>query len=300
MHPVLILVPAAALILGPRLWVSHVLKQHNRKEGDIPVTAGELARELLDLHGLQQVKVESTDIGDHYDPKARAVRLTRDKIDRKTLTAVTTAAHEVAHAIQHASDYGPFVWRGRLVRIAQVAGEAGFILLISVPITAMASRRPVPPIVVGSAALAMLGTGVAAQLAALPSELDASFGRALPMLEENYINGNQIKDARKILTACSLTYIASSLVSILNIWPWLGRPAAASTPLISPGPAGSPIPASSSAGRTVKHPTATGSRKRPTRRRRRRQPGITAVLVRRLGKPLIREVLRYSRRHTRG
>ena len=62
MNPVLILVPAAALIMGPRLWVSHVLKQHNRKEEDLPLTARELARELLDAHDLQRVKVESTDV----------------------------------------------------------------------------------------------------------------------------------------------------------------------------------------------------------------------------------------------
>lgn len=72
MHPVLILVPAAALIPGPRLWLRHVLKQHNRKENELP-----------DAHDLQPVRVESTGIGDHYDPGARAVRLTRDKIDRK-------------------------------------------------------------------------------------------------------------------------------------------------------------------------------------------------------------------------
>ena len=83
MHPVLILVPAAALIPGPRLWLRHALKQHNRNENELPVTARELARELPDAHDLQPVRVESTGIGDHYDPGARAVRLTRDKIDRK-------------------------------------------------------------------------------------------------------------------------------------------------------------------------------------------------------------------------
>jgi len=233
MHPAFVLVPAAALILGPQLWVRHVLGQHDRKEEDSLGTAGELARELLDRHHLRTVKVESTDLGDHYDPEARAVRLTRDKMARKTLTAVTTAAHEVGHALQHASGYAPFVWRTRLAKVAQVTGQAGSITLLAAPIAAVVSRHPIHPVVIGAAAIAMMGTGVVAQMATLPTELDASFGRALPMLRDGYISREQEKAARKILTACSLTYIASSLAGVLTVWRWfpggmgarMGRPA---------------------------------------------------------------------------
>ena len=87
MHPIAIILPAAALITGPRLWVNHVLKQYNRKEENLPGTAAQLARELLDAQGLHDVAVERTDLGDHYDPRARVVRLNRDKFERKPLTA---------------------------------------------------------------------------------------------------------------------------------------------------------------------------------------------------------------------
>jgi hypothetical protein len=223
MHPLLIIVPAAALVVGPRIWVNRVLRQHNSRKTAYPGTAAELARELLDNNRLPQVKVERTDLGDHYDPQTRTVRLARDKYDRNSLTAQTAAAHEVAHAIQHHGNYGPFIWRMRLVKVAQVTGEAGFVLLLSAPVTAMFSRQPLPPLIIGTAALAMLGTGMAVQLVALPSELDASFRKALPMLQAGYIDAAQLGEARKILTACSLTYVASSLVSVLHIWPWLGR-----------------------------------------------------------------------------
>ncbi|MGD2173665.1 MAG: zinc metallopeptidase, partial [Gammaproteobacteria bacterium] len=82
-----------ALIYGPQLWVRWVLNRHNRlPESNFPGTGGELARHLLDRYDLKEVSVEITDLGDHYDPMARAVRLTRDKHDGKTLTAITVAA----------------------------------------------------------------------------------------------------------------------------------------------------------------------------------------------------------------
>lgn len=222
MHPLLLLVPVAALVLGPRLWVKRVLKQHNRKENESFPSGGELAKELLARHNLQRVKIESSDSGDHYDPKAKAVRLTRDKIERKTLTAITTAAHEVAHALQDASGYPPFVWRMRLVTVAQTTGQFGSVILIAVPALALFTRQIMPPVLIGSVAFAMLATGMAAQLVALPTELDASFGRAMPLLKDGYITERQAKDAKTILVASSLTYVASSLLSVLNFWPWLG------------------------------------------------------------------------------
>ena len=289
-HPVIIIIPVAALIFGPRLWVRHVLNQHDRGDENVSMTARELARQLLDRQQLHSVKVEATDMGDHYDPHAKAVRLNRDKIDRKTLTAATTAAHEVAHALQDASGYGPFVWRTRLVKVAQVTVEIGSVMLLAVPVTALVTRRPVPPMVVGTAAISVLGAGVTSQLAALPSELDASFGRALPMLQDGLVSAGQLKDARKILVACSLTYIASSLAAVLSLWPWLGRPRL--TSMNRPGMTALDAPADSVARKHNK--LAQRAPQGPNRAtRERKKPGLVEDLVRQVGKPLIRSWFRF-------
>ncbi|MEN8179592.1 MAG: zinc metallopeptidase [Pseudomonadota bacterium] len=235
MHPAVILIPVAAVILGPRIWVARVLKQHNHEDESLSDSAADLARAWLDAHQLQLVKVEITDLGDHYDPKAKAVRLTRDKFDRKSLTAVTTAAHEVSHALQDAADYAPFVWRTRLASLAQASGQVGTVILLSVPAAALFFRRPIPPVLIGATLFGMLGTGLALQLTALQSELDASFKRALPMLQDGAINTSRVQDAKKILIACSLTYVASSILSVLNIWPWLGAGGALRAHSLQPG-----------------------------------------------------------------
>ena len=95
-----------ALIFGPQVWIRRVLRQHGVDRPDLPGTGGELARHLLDEAGLQAVLVEPTDLGDHYDPDTRAVRLKREHHDGKSITAVAVAAHEVAHAVQHAREEG--------------------------------------------------------------------------------------------------------------------------------------------------------------------------------------------------
>lgn len=289
MHPAVIIIPAAALIVGPRLWVNRVLKRYDQNELDGSGTAAEVARSLLDDRNLQAVKVERTDLGDHYDPDARSVRISRDKHDRKSLTAVTTAAHEVGHALQHATQYTPFVWRIHLTKVARVAGEVGSIMLLSVPVAALATRNPVPAYVIGFAALGILGTGMAVQLVTLPTEFDASFNKAMRMLEDGYVNGEQLAGARKILLACSMTYVAASLASVLNVWPWLPRRSMA----ISGG--GIQLVAS---GRVECRLPRRRNRAAPPKKiniSNRAKTSTGSTVVRRVGKPLIRSWFRLSR-----
>ena len=120
------------LIYGPQLWVQRVLKHHNRfPEANFPGTGGELARHLLDRYDLQEVRVEITDFGDHYDPLEKAVRLTRDKYEGTTMTAITVAAHECGHAFQHAAAEPLFMMRTRLAGASVIAQRVGSFLLFA-------------------------------------------------------------------------------------------------------------------------------------------------------------------------
>src|SRR5262245_41426413 len=122
----LLIVVLLAVVFGPQWWIRRVLRRHGVERPDFPGTGAELARHLLDAAGLQHVKVESTEHGDHYDPEAQAVRLTPPHHGGRSVAAVAVAAHEVSHAVQHARGEAAFALRWRLARhfgwIDRVAG----------------------------------------------------------------------------------------------------------------------------------------------------------------------------------
>ncbi len=198
------------------------MAKYNRKpEDNFPGNGSELARHLLDSFNLNTVKVEISAQGDHYDPGTRSVRLTGDKYNGRTLTAITTAAHEVGHAIQHATDDPLLRWRTRLVVVASTSQKLGSFLLFAAPLLTLATRAPSAGAITLVAAFLIMGMNVLVQLVTLPVELDASFKKALPLLKAGYLTADQHRAAERILRAAALTYLSASLAGLLNFWRWL-------------------------------------------------------------------------------
>jgi Zn-dependent membrane protease YugP len=209
-------------IFGPGIWVKHVLKKYSQPEDRYEGTGASLARHLLDQHGLQSVKVEPTESGDHYDPVEKVVRLTPDKHDGRSLTAITVAAHEVGHAIQDHERYPPLAWRTRLVKATSGIEKIGAGVLIISPFLGALTRIPALGLLTFAAGLLTLGTSAVIHFVTLPTEFDASFNRALPMLDKHRILKTPDRPhARRLLRAAALTYVSVSLMSLLNIARWL-------------------------------------------------------------------------------
>ena len=216
-----LIIIAAVVLFGPHLWARHVLNRYNRQEY-FSGSGLDLARLAVERLNLSDITVEMTETGDHYDPEKKAIRLTPQVCDRKTLTAVVVAAHEIGHAIQDRSGYRPLRARTRMVRTAQKVERFGAIAMIAVPVLAGITRAPSIGFLMLICGLATLGIPVVVHLLTLPTEFDASFKRALPMLiSEGYIPPEDIPAARKILIACALTYVANSLIGLLNVWRWI-------------------------------------------------------------------------------
>ena len=210
------------VVFGPGIWVQRVLEKYSTPEDRYGGTGASLARHLLDKHGLQSVVVEPTDAGDHYDPMAKAVRLTPDKHDGCSLTAITVAAHEVGHALQDHHNYPPLKWRTRLVRATSRIEKLGAALLVVSPFMGLLTHAPALGLLTLLAGLLTLGTSAAVHFVTLPTEFDASFNRALPLLDRHRILKSVDRPhARRLLMAAALTYVSASLMSLLNIARWI-------------------------------------------------------------------------------
>jgi hypothetical protein len=216
-----LIIIAVAVLFGPHLWARHVLNRYNRREY-FSGSGIDLARLVVERLNLSEVTVEMTDTGDHYDPVGKTICLTKSVCGRKTLTAVVVAAHEIGHAIQDQSGYKPLKTRTRMIGTAQKLERVGAIIMMAVPVLAGITRAPSVGILMLIGGFATLCIPVLVHLLTLPTEFDASFKRALPMLTSgSYIPPEDYPAARKILIACALTYVASSLIGLLNVWRWI-------------------------------------------------------------------------------
>ena len=220
---ILVVVLVAGLVFWPSYWVKKVLTKYHKPDDLFPGTGGELAVHLLEQLKIDGVTVEETKPGqDHYDPSTKVVRLSPDNFNGKSLTAITVAAHEVGHAMQHESGYRLFKLRNTLVHIAYHTEKLGSIAIFAMPIITLLTRSTVAGGFLFLLGILGIAFGTLVHLVTLPVEWDASFRRAMPVLVKGeYINDAQSKHAHKILKAAALTYVAGSLASLLNFYRWL-------------------------------------------------------------------------------
>lgn len=213
----------AILVYLPSFWVRHVMSKYSKELEDLPGTGGELAAHLVKRFELEGISVEETDpMRDHFDPQDKAVRLSPDNFNGRSLTAVAVAAHEVGHAIQFHRKEKIFELRSRYLPTANALNRAGIAIMWLFPVIGLLLRSPFAVGMVIALSILLQLTGAFAYLIILPEEWDASFNKALPILKEgDYVEEQQIPAIRKILKAAALTYFSAALANVLNIGRWL-------------------------------------------------------------------------------
>ncbi len=210
-----------ALIFGPQLLINWTMTTHAVTREDFPGTGAELARELLDKAQLQHVKVEMTaPRSDHYSPDDKAVRLSESNFKGRSVTAAAVAAHECAHAVQDRDGYRPLQLRQKLAKTCVVIERTGSMLLMATPLVFALTRSPAVLVAEIVAALGILASTIVIHVFTLPTEFDASFNRALPVLT-HYLPERDMAGARKVLRAAAFTYVAGALISLINVGRWL-------------------------------------------------------------------------------
>lgn len=214
------------LVLGllawwPSIWVNQVLKTYHKPHPKLPGSAREFAEHLIKRYNLP-VKVEMTQEGDHYDPMTKTLRLSQAYYDSNSLTAITIAAHEFGHALQDFNQEPSFLRRLEEVQKVQRLQKFSGIALMLAPVMGFLGHSPLYAFITLAAGfLPMLG-GVLVQITTLPVELDASFNKALPILENTgLLDRKDLRGAKKILRAAAYTYLAAALKSLIDIFTWM-------------------------------------------------------------------------------
>ena len=222
MLPAIVLILLFIILLFPQFWVKKVIEKYSMPIETLPGTGGELAQHLVDRFELDGVSIKKVENGnDHYNPETKTIALSESNYNEKSLAAVTIAAHEFGHALQHKTNYKPLLLRTNLAKFAAIAEKVASLILIASPFAFILAKIPAVGLIMLLAGFTIMCLPVILHIITLPVEFDASFNRALPILSEGeYLSSSTMPIAKKILTAAALTYVSASLSSLLNFYRW--------------------------------------------------------------------------------
>lgn len=206
----LFVIPAMLWAMWAQTRVSSTFGKYERMLSRRGLTAAQAARNILDENGLRNIRIERVrgKLTDHYDPNAGVIRLSDSVMNSTSVAAIGVAAHECGHAVQHAQNYSPLIFRNAII-----------------PVTNFGSKLAIPLFLVGlfiSQALCTLGLVLFSltalfQLVTLPVEFNAS-ARALRTLEGwSFLDEDELRGAKRVLSAAAMTYVAALAVSVAQL-----------------------------------------------------------------------------------
>jgi Zn-dependent membrane protease YugP len=215
----LYLIPGFLLVMLAQIWVNSTYSKWSKVRNQINLTGVEAAKRLLGFGGLHDVDLEAPPgrLGDHYDPRARKLRLSPGVAQGQSVASLAIAAHEIGHAIQHNENYAPLRFRAALVPAVNIGSRLGFILLIIGLF--LGGTLGTQMAWIGVAAFAL---GAVFALATLPVELNAS-ARARDLLTSSGLiySEEENRGVNAVLNAAAFTYIAALAAAVLQLLYWV-------------------------------------------------------------------------------
>ena len=213
------------LSIMPMIWLNYIFSKNDKILVNMPFNGLQFGQMVLNERGLNGVKIEKSLSVDHYDLNEKKVKVSEDRLSRKSLTAISIVCHEIGHAIQHHEKYKPLEQRTNLVKnTAWITQLGGAILMIGIPTILATGSYSFIKVCLVLAFISLL-IGVFVHLITLEVELDASFNRALPIIIEK-VPAEYHDACRSILKAAAFTYIIGvirTFISLRFIWLLLSR-----------------------------------------------------------------------------
>ena len=208
--------PAVIFALIAQASVKSSFAKYSRQLSSAHITGAQAAERILYANGLSNVRVEriAGSLTDHYDPRTNVVSLSAAVYDNTSTAAIGVAAHEVGHAIQYAKGYAPIKLRAAIIPVCSIGSKLSVPLIILGLVLSSLS-----PVLIGVAYAGLIFFGIATvfQLVTLPVEFNASH-RAMESIESQaMLTGEELKGARKVLSAAAMTYVAALAVSLMQL-----------------------------------------------------------------------------------
>ncbi len=211
-HPsMVILIPGIILMYWAQSRVQGTYQKYSDVRSSLGLTGAQVAETILQRMGVSGVRVEPVAgvLTDHYDPSAKAVRLSQGIYGSSSLAAAAVAAHECGHVLQDVKGYSPMNWRAAIVPAANFGSQLGPLLVLGGVLFNTTGLINV--------GIVLFAAVIAFHLVTLPVEFDAS-RRALKLVDElGILQGDERDGARRVLNAAAWTYVATALYAILQL-----------------------------------------------------------------------------------
>lgn len=206
-----LVIPALLISMWAQVQVKSTFARYNRVPNRRGYTGAMLARQILDENGLQHIRIERVagQLSDHYSPKEDIIRLSDSTYNSTSVGALGVAAHEVGHAIQYDVGYFPIKIRNALIPITQVGSS------VAIPLAVLGLILSFP--LLTEIGILLFCAVVLFQLFTLPVEFNASRRAVRTLDEDGILDQDELKGAKKVLSAAAMTYVAALIVAIANL-----------------------------------------------------------------------------------
>ena len=217
----LLVLAGVGLTLGAQAFLKSIFARYSKVRSSTGLTGREVAEQILRANGIYDVTVQPVagQLTDHYDPAKKTVNLSEVIYDSRSIAALGVAAHECGHAIQDDKSYFPLRFRHALVPLANLGSQLAMPIII-IGVLLSNSRNLLGPQLLNLGLLAF-SLAVLFQLVTLPVEFNASRRALIQLRKLRILPSNEESQAREVLFAAALTYVAgaaSSLLQLLRLW----------------------------------------------------------------------------------
>ena len=211
-----LVIPSIVLSLWASTSVNRTFQKYAKQLSTRGITGAQAAQRVLTGNGVNGVQITkiSGNLTDHYDPRTNVIRLSSSVYDSTSIAAIGVACHEAGHAVQHAQNYVPIRIRTAIIPITNFGSKLAMpLILLGIVLSSFADHS----YSLVYAGILCFSLSLVFQLVTLPVEFNAS-RRAMQAISDNaLLNDQELKGARKTLTAAALTYVAAVAVSLAQL-----------------------------------------------------------------------------------